>query len=237
MTQSRAIANDAWAFLGKNARGRFFDEMAVFYDLAMLPLEALLLRSLRGRLFRRLHGMVLEVGVGTGVNFAYYPPDACLIGMDESWDMLHVAALRARACFHLTQSDVQRLPFADDAFDCIVGTLLFCSVPDPLRGLRELRRVLKPDGRLILLEHVRGLTPVARQATDFLNPFWTRFTRSCHLNRETVQTVAAAGFTVTHSERHGLTIFQIIEASKHIGRLGQNRPGVPENTFDEDTAL
>jgi|GEM_PF-141362 ubiquinone/menaquinone biosynthesis C-methylase UbiE len=199
----------------QNAHRRVFDDMAALYDVAMLPLEALLLQRLRSTLFQRLHGTALEVGVGTGVNFAYYPPDVCLVGMDESWDMLRVAATKARACFHLAQSDVQSLPFADATFDSIVGTLLFCSVPDPLRGLRELRRVLKLDGRLILLEHVRGLSPLARQATDLLNPFWTRFTRSCNLNRETVQAVAAAGFTVTHSERHGLTIFQIIEARKH----------------------
>ena len=208
MTQLRPVAN-------QNAHRRVFDNMAALYDVAMLPLEAVLLQRLRSTLFQRMHGTVLEVGVGTGVNFAYYPPDACLVGMDESWDMLRVAATKARACFHLAQSDVQRLPFADATFDSIVGTLLFCSVPDPLRGLRELHRVLKPNGRLILLEHVRGLSPLARQATDLLNPFWTRFTRSCNLNRETVQAVAAAGFTVTHSERHGLTIFQIIEARKH----------------------
>ncbi len=210
MTQLRSAAN-------QNAHRRVFDNMAALYDVAMLPLEALLLQRLRSTLFQRLHGTALEVGVGTGVNFAYYPPDACLVGMDESWDMLRVAATKARACFHLAQSDVQRLPFADATFDSIVGTLLFCSVPDPLRGLRELHRVLKPNGRLILLEHVRGLSPLARQATDLLNPFWTRFTHSCNLNRETAQAVAAAGFTVIHSERHGLTIFQIIQARKHPG--------------------
>ena len=215
MTQSTVF--DAGAFSGKNADLRVFDDIAALYDVAMLPLEVLLLQRLRRTLFQGLHGTVLEVGVGTGVNFAHYPADTCLVGMDESWDMVRVAATKARACFRLTQSDVQRLPFADASFDSIVGTLLFCSVPEPLRGLRELRRVLKPEGRLLLLEHVRGHSPLARQATDFLNPFWTRFTRSCHLNRETAQTVAAAGFTVTHSERHGLTIFQIIEASKHPG--------------------
>ena len=205
----------AGAFPGQNVGPRVFNDIAALYDVAMLPLEALLLQRLRRTLFQNLHGAVLEVGVGTGVNFAHYPADACLFGIDESWDMVRVAATKARACFRLMQSDVRRLPFADASFDSIVGTLLFCSVPEPLRGLRELHRVLKPEGRLLLLEHVRGHSPLARQATDFLNPFWTRFTRSCNLNRETAQTVAAAGFTVTRSERHGLTIFQIIEARKH----------------------
>ncbi|MBK7203448.1 MAG: class I SAM-dependent methyltransferase [Anaerolineae bacterium] len=76
---------------------------------------------------------MLEVGVGTGVNFAHYPADTCLVGMDESWDMVRVAATKARACFRLTQSDVQRLPFADASFDSIVGTLLFAVCLNPAR--------------------------------------------------------------------------------------------------------
>lgn len=199
---------------GQVQRRQFVAEIALLYDLAMLPLEAALLQNLRRSLFHHLAGAVLEVGVGTGVNFGYYPPAVHVIGVDENREMLRVAAGKARAAQTLTQSDVQHLPFPDATFDSVIGTLLFCSVAQPLQGLRELHRVLKPAGRLILLEHVRGQTPLARWATDALDPFWRRFTRSCHLNRETAQAVAAAGFTVTHSQRHGLTIFQVIHAHK-----------------------
>lgn len=193
---------------------QLFDNLTSIYDVAMLPLEALILQRLRPRLFHDLHGDVLEVGVGTGANFVHYPSDTCLMGVDESLEMLEVANQKARPCFSLAQADVQRMPFPRSSFDHIVCTLVFCSVADPLVGLRELHRILRPGGRLVLLEHVRGYTPLAAQITDLLNPFWNRFTRSCNLNRETARTVAAAGFTITHTERHAFTVFQIIEAVK-----------------------
>lgn len=193
---------------------QLFDNLTSIYDVAMLPLEALVLRRLRPRLFHDLHGDVLEIGVGTGTNFVHYPPDTCLTGVDESLMMLEVANQRTRPCFRLAQADVQRMPFPRNSFDHIVGSLVFCSVPDPLVGLRELYRILRPGGRLVLLEHVRGYTPLAAQVTDLINPFWNSFTRSCNLNRETARTVAAAGFTITHTERHAFTVFQIIKAVK-----------------------
>ncbi|MBK7203394.1 methyltransferase domain-containing protein [Candidatus Amarolinea dominans] len=151
MTQSTVF--DAGAFPGKNADLRVFDDIAALYDVAMLPLEVLLLQRLRRSLFRGLHGTVLESRRGHRCQLC--PLSGRHLPGWHGRKLGHGArgGNEGPACFRLTQSDVQRLPFADASFDSIVGTLLFSSVPEPLRGLRELRRVLKPEGRLLLLEH------------------------------------------------------------------------------------
>ena len=105
------------------------------------------------------------------------------------------------------------VPFPAATFDTIVGTLVFCSIHDPLAALAELRRVLRPGGRLLLLEHVRGQTPVTRRLTDWLHPLWFAMQGECHLNRETAAAVAAAGFRVERAESHGRGMLQLIHAT------------------------
>ena len=179
----------------------------------MLLLEVLLLRRLRRRMFPAVRGNVLELGVGTGVNLPLYVPPAQVTGCDASREMLAWAARRgARVPAALVQADAQRLPFADGSFDVVAGSLVFCSVADPLRGLVEARRVLRPGGRLMLLEHTRG-GGLAAWLTDLLQLAWRRWSRECQLNRETVQNVAAAGFEVRRVERHAFGIVRLIEAT------------------------
>jgi SAM-dependent methyltransferase len=114
------------------------------YDRGMLLLEWLMFRRLRRRIFPRLHGDVLELGVGTGVNLPLYESGARVTGCDASGEVLAWAARRhARAPAALVQADVQRLPFADGSFDVVAASLVFCSVADPARALAEARRVLR----------------------------------------------------------------------------------------------
>ena len=161
-------------------------------------------------------GRLLEVGVGTGMNMAYYPPEAAVVAVDPSPSHLAWAANRARKngkSVEFGVMDAQRLAFPDGAFDSAATSFVFCSVPDPIAGLTELRRVLKPGGRLILLEHVRSDWPPLGWLMDLLNPPWLRLSGD-NINRDTLANVERAGFQVltVHSFLAGLV--KLIEARK-----------------------
>jgi len=159
-------------------------------------------------------GSVLEIGAGTGVNFSHYCEGARVFALDESREMLATARRRpCRVCATVTQADAQSLPFTSRIFQTVVGTLVFCSIPNPARALAEIRRVLQPGGELLLLEHTRGHHPLAAALTDLLNPVWFSLNGSCHLNRQTAYIVAEAGFNVTSIEHHAGGIVQVIRAT------------------------
>jgi ubiquinone/menaquinone biosynthesis C-methylase UbiE len=190
-----------------------FDRLSSSYDLAMLPLELLFLRRLRRRVFSGARGRVLEIGVGTGVNIPRYGPGVDLLALDESRDMLQLAARRPhRARLRLLQADAQAIPLADDSCDGVMGSLVFCSINDPAPALAEIRRVLRPGGQLVLLEHVRGERGALRWLTDRLDPAWHRLSKSCHLNRDTARAVEEAGLYVLRAPRHMPGILQVIVA-------------------------
>jgi ubiquinone/menaquinone biosynthesis C-methylase UbiE len=193
-----------------------FDRIAAPYDRGMAPLEKLWLRQMRARLVPRARGRVLEIGVGTGANFAFYAPSACVTAVDESADMLAVAAWRATTmnrCAHFTRMDVEHLGFSTGHFDTVLASLVLCSVVDQRRALGELRRVLrKPGGQLLLLEHMRPrLRPLAWLA-DLANGPWIAFNGRCHLNRETQQEVVRAGFQVDQVEGMAGGLLRLIVA-------------------------
>ena len=196
----------------------YFDALASGYDLFMWPLERALFARLRQRAFRTFRPsafprLLLEVGVGTGVNLPFYPASSRVVAVDASAEMLAVARRRrTRAVVKLSQTDVHHLAFCDATFDGVVGSFLLCNVTDPPIVLQEVRRVLRPGGRLLLLEHVRGVHPWVARLTDLLDLPWHAWSRSCHLNRETEATVASAGFTITRNERYALGVVQLIEA-------------------------
>lgn len=180
-----------------------------FYDLFMAPQEWLGLWKLRRKTIQDAEGRVLEVGVGSGLNFRYYEKASELVGIDPDPVLLRRARRRARKAgfpVHLEAGDAQALPFADASFDTVVATLVFCSVPDALQGLREMRRVLRPGGRFLLLEHVRSAGPRMGRFQDFITPAWRRIAGGCHLNRETVATVREAGFEIDEEKRYNAMV-------------------------------
>jgi len=192
-----------------------FDGIATTYDLGLWPLEMAAFRRARAKLVRLARGQVLEIGAGTGANFPYYASQTRIFALDASADMLRVARRRpCQACATVTQADGQWLPFTNNTFDTVLATLVFCSMPDPLQALAEIKRVLKSDGQLLLMDHTRGTQPITRWFTDALHPLWYGLNGSCHLNRETARTVAQAGFDITQVEQHFGGVLQLVQATK-----------------------
>lgn len=185
---------------------RRYDRMAWLYDAYDAPMEWLGTRRRRKRLISEVQGEVLEVGVGTGKNLPLYPPGQPLTGIDISEKMLTRARARTNRLGHtvtLQVADVTDLPFADDRFDTTVATSVFCSVADPIKGLAELGRVTKPEGKILLLEHVRPLNPLLGWLADLATVF-TRRLFGFRANRRTEENIEAAGLTMIRVRREGL---------------------------------
>ena len=194
---------------------RRYTRIAHVYDMQEALPERLLFARLRRALWSKVRGQrVLEVGVGTGKNAVYYQTDARMVAVDLVPEMATRAARRiaeSDASADVALMDAQTLAFKDGSFDTVVATFVFCSVPDPVAGLRELRRVLRPAGQLLLLEHVRAEYPIVGALMDLLNPVATRM-MGANINRRTVDNVRAAGFQVTGVEKHA-GIIRLIEAT------------------------
>jgi ubiquinone/menaquinone biosynthesis C-methylase UbiE len=144
-------------------------------------------------------GRTLDLGCGTGRNLPLLPAGTRAIALDPSSEALRRARRRAPGV-PLLRASAEALPFRDGTFDTVLSGLVFCSVGDPLRGLGEVRRVLRPDGELRMLEHVRATTQWRARFQDAIQPAWTRIAGGCHPNRDTETTVARAGF-VLHDRR------------------------------------
>lgn len=170
------------------------------FDAFMYPLERLTLSRRRRSLVPRASGRVLEIGVGTGANLEYYDWSSITdihlldVGIAES---LRSFSTPDGTPVHLYDGRVEELPFADEWFDTVVFTLVFCSVDDPRRGLAEIRRVLKPGGRLLFIEHVRpNQHPRFARLLDAANPLWHSLSGECNINRRTVESIEDAGFSL-----------------------------------------
>ena len=186
--------------------GRIF---AAMYDRFTAKTERDCLAAHRAALLAQASGDVLEIGGGTGANLPHYgagltsltitepePPMAKRVQARISEEALDARFLRAPA---------EDLPFADDSFDTAVSTLVLCTVDDQPRALRELRRVLRPGGRLLFIEHVRSDDAKVARLQDRMLPINRRIAHGCHCNRPTLDTIRAAGFAVAEVEHGTLT--------------------------------
>lgn len=173
---------------------RRFNRTALFYDW----MDKMIPESLRRLATARAIGKVLEVGVGTGENLPNYPIGCDVTGIDFSPRMLSKAKSRvaqAKVPVTLLEMDAQHMTFEDQSFDTVLSTCVFCSVPDPVKGLMEIRRVCKKGGTIILLEHVRSENPVLGWLMDVLNPV-SLYVVGSNINRDTVQNVIKAGISI-----------------------------------------
>jgi ubiquinone/menaquinone biosynthesis C-methylase UbiE len=153
-------------------------------------------------LARGARGRTLDLGCGTGRTLPLLPAGVRAIALDPSPDALARARGRAPGVPMLIAS-AEALPFRDGVFDTVLSGLVFCSVPDPARGLAEVRRVLRAGGELRMLEHVRATTRWRARLQDRIAPAWTRLTGGCHPNRDTEATVRRSGFAIDERRARG----------------------------------
>lgn len=177
------------------------------YDPLMELPENLGLQQLRREAFQGVWGRVLEVGIGTGRNIPLYPPAAVasLVGIDPDQVMLDRAEERARKVSFqvgLIAASAEDVPFEENSFDAVVATLVFCTIPDPVRALQEVRRVLKPDGSFHLLEHVKVKRKPIAWIQEKATPLWKHLAGGCHLDRDTLGMLQGVGFDVERVDFH-----------------------------------
>ncbi len=181
-------------------RGRFF---AATYDRQMAKVEDAGLRAHRETLLAEAHGRVLEIGAGTGGNLGFYGPAVESLTLTEPEPpMLRRLERKVREkspASTVLRAPAADLPFEDGSFDVVVSTLVLCGVDDQPRALRELRRVLRPGGRLLFIEHVRSNDASVARLQDRMNVI-NRFMVGCECNRPTLESIQAAGFAVTQVE-------------------------------------
>ncbi len=178
---------------------RLYDDLAATYDRSLGVTERLLLGRFRQAYGALLRGETIEVGVGSGLNIPFYSPAVTrAVGVDLSGEMLRHARERASQLnvpFALMQADAEALPFPDATFDTVAISLSLCTIPDPVKALRELGRVCRPEGRIVMLEHVRSTARPLAVMQSVLSPLNERAI-GCHLDRDTFGLARSLGFSI-----------------------------------------
>jgi ubiquinone/menaquinone biosynthesis C-methylase UbiE len=188
-----------------NVWGRLF---AAGYDRLMAGPEKAVLRGHRKVLVDRVRGRVLEIGGGTGANLPFYPEGIDELVIAEPEEPM-ARRLEHKLVGHslparVVRAPAEELPFEDQSFDFVVSTLVLCTVDDPVRALGEIRRVLRPGGQLVFLEHVRSDDPGLARWQDRLHGVQVRIGHGCHCNRRTLATIEGASFSIAELEHDRL---------------------------------
>lgn len=186
-----------------------YDKFAAGYDKAFAPLEKRFLEKWRAETLSHLpeNSQILEIGAGTGANFKFYPPSKCAAASEISMKMIEFAKQKTDEIY-LVQANAETLPFPESYFDAAFATLVFCSIPKPENAFAELVRVVKPDGKIVLLEHVRP-NGILGYGFDFLNIFTTALIED-HFNRETAKLAEKSGLKITDLKKKAFGIVNLI---------------------------
>ena len=187
----------------------------------------------RRRILAGLHGSVIEIGAGAGSSFPLYPSSVTHVLALEPDDYLRrvaqQAATDASVPVTVVAAAAEHIPAETGSADAVVASLVLCSVKDQATALAEIRRVLKPGGTLAYYEHVRSEHPFLARAEGAVTPLWGRFMGGCHLNRDTLAAITAAGFSVRDNQRFGFAVGRFNPPLAHI--LGTaSSPGPPNQT-------
>ena len=168
------------------------------FNVFMFPFEKIVLHKFRKNTVSTAFGDVLELGAGTGVNFKYYNKKEVnsLSVLDIKISDSVRKASKKFSNIKLIEGSAENLPFPDSSFDTVVFTLVFCSVDSPERGLAEVRRVLKDNGKIIFIEHVKPESKRVKAVAEKVNPAWNSFSNGCNINRETLQLIKSSGFII-----------------------------------------
>jgi len=182
---------------------------AYFYDRFLLPAEEACLKDWRRELLKDIYGDVLEIGAGTGLNLEHYPESLGSLVMSEpDKHMREQLKKKIPAINHdvtVSTGKAEEIDADDESYDFVVASLVCCSVTNLGSVLMEIRRVLKPGGRLVFLEHVAAPAGTRRRRwQNRVNPFWRRLAGNCHFNRETESAISAAGFEIVEIKRESM---------------------------------
>lgn len=186
-----------------------YDKFAKDYDRAFAPLEKRFLSRWREETLSYLpeNARILEIGAGTGLNFRFYPPCRTAAASEISFKMLEFAREK-NEFIHLVQADAESLPFAESSFDAAFATLVFCSIPNPENAFKELRRIVKPNGKIVLLEHIRP-KGLPGYFFDFMNIFTVALFED-HFNRQTAQIAEKSGLKILEVKEKAFGIVNLI---------------------------
>jgi ubiquinone/menaquinone biosynthesis C-methylase UbiE len=191
-----------------------YNRVSYVFDTMEAPMESMWFSKWRKDILSELSGRVLDVGIGTGKNVPYYPNGCEVVGVDISDKMLSHAKKKAseRNNVSLFQMDAERLGFKDDCFDYVITTFVLCSIPNPVSALEEMKRVCKPEGMVINLEHMKSESAIIAFIENLLNPVTTAIT-GVNINRETMENVKKAGLHATYVKNMALTdVFRMIRS-------------------------
>lgn len=165
---------------------------AVLYDQVM-KLEALSkVRKARKNIITEAHGHVLEIGSGTGINFPFYKKASSVEAIEPNRNMIERSMKqkrRATVPIHINKQSAENISFPENTFDSVVSTLVFCTIPNPVKALNNIQRVAKPGATILFLEHVKMKQTLIARTQDLLTPTWQKVADGCHLNRDTLATI------------------------------------------------
>lgn len=190
-------------------------QFAKWYDFFMSPLEKRKFQRIRAELLSKASGRVLELGSGTGINFPLYKEVEEVDAIEPNPHMIERSFAKRKESvipINMVQASAEDLPFEDNSFDTLVATLVFCTIPNVEKAINEIKRVCKPEAKILLFEHVKMDNPFLVKLQDLLTPAWKKFCDGCCLNRETISVFEAHSLPIIKMQKYYNGLFVSAEA-------------------------